>query len=523
MDFFLQIIRLLSEPPASIIYHLVTLLALQVVFALSYSRRRRDDDDANAQRLMWAAAAIFLGRLLLLVVGLVNAREPAQAAALLPPLEQAVNTATAALMVWSLIPPPKRWPRLWDVLLLLVMVLIGVFFLFSAQSWREQIEAGLSAFASTPQNVIWTIFQIVLLAGGLSFSLVTARAKEALPAVILAILLLAAILHLWTYFDTIPIDTNVAYWLRLGYLIALPLWAVYAYQYYLSPLLASEQTYEASVARFGETLGRASEVIATRQRERRIAKSLEMATYLLEAEFASIGLVDHRNEQRINFSSNITNASTPAIKQWALDLSRHPTLKAAFKQGQTIELLPTGLGARQVHDFYGAFGSDPQGPLLIHPLVDDVTHFGLLVVAARRGLEEWTVEQKQLMPGLAKYISQSVANSAVPAPSYAAVTPPPARREVTETVPSAIFLDQVRLNSLQAERDELRAELEEAIERRKKAEEKALVTQKQARYLAAALRAAQSRQQEDELAANAPDTSNSAAPDVHSPDQSNQA
>jgi len=496
MDFLQQLIRLLTEPPGSIIYHLVTLFALQVVFALSYSRWRRDADDDQAQQLMWASAAIFLGRLLLLLAGLYYGRDLQQAAWVLPPLEQAINTATAALLVWSLSPRPTRWPRLLDILLALILVLISIMYLFFAQEWKNQVIEGITYYSGTPQAVAWVIFQIILLIAGLVYLLLSSQRREPLPAIILGVLLLAGVIHLWNYPEHIAADTNIPYWIRLGYLIAFPLWAVYAYQHVLSPLLTSDAAHKDSVDRFGSALDEAAEVIATRQRERRISKSLEMATNLLDAAFVSIGLVDHRNPRRINFSSNLANGEAAGIKHWAIDLTRHPSLNAAFMQDQTVELLPTGLGARQLHDFYGSFGIDPLGPLLIHPLVDNGSHIGLLVVAASQEQEQWTEEQKSLVPGLASYIAQAILNSQLPLVQYTAVPPAPEPRDVTETVPSAILLDQVRLSSLEAERDELKSALEEAIERRKQAEEKALVIQKQARYLAAALRVAQESEQE---------------------------
>ncbi len=499
MDFLLEIIRLLSEPPGNIIYHLITLLALQVVFAMSYSRWRRDDNDLLAQRLMWASAAIFLGRVLLLLAGLFYNQEPQKAAAILPPLEQAANTATVLLLVWSLIPSPKRWPRLWDILLIVSLVLITILYLFFAQEWAEQIDSGVAYYGGTPQAIVWGIIQISVLIAGMISLLLDSGKREPLAAIILSILLFAAIINLWNYAEFIPTDTNVPYWTRFGYLLAFPLWAIFAYQHYLSPILISESAYEDSVTRFGAALDGAAEVIVTRQRERRILKSLDMATHLLDAAFVSIGVVDRRNTQRINFSSNSIDAYSSTVKQWAIDLSRHPTLNAAIHQGQTVELLATGLGARQLHEFYNAYGSDPLGPLMIHPLVKNGSNIGLLVIAAKPNQEEWAADLKSLLPGLAAFISQAITNTSVKAVQYAAVPPTPMPREANETVPSAILLDQVRLSSLQAERDELKSALEEAVARRKQAEEKALVIQKQARYLAAALRAAQ-QAKNDEVA-----------------------
>ncbi len=495
MDFLQQAILLLTEPPGSVIYHLVTLFALQVVFALSYSRWRKDGDDDQAQRLMWASAAIFLARVLLLSIGLLFGRDPQQAAELLPPLEQAVNTATMAMLVWSLAPRPTKWPRFLDILLVIILVLTGVLFLFFVPEWKNQVSAGSIHYNSTTQAVVWTIMQIVILAAGLIYLLISSENREPLPAVIVTVLLLTAVVHLWNYPEFIPSGTNIPYWIRFGYLIAFPLWAVFAYQHVLTPLLASESTYKDAVSKFSSALDDAAEVIATRQRERRISKSLVMASHLLNAASVSIGFVDKRNPRRINFSSSLVKEVGSGIRQWAIDLSGHPTLNAAFIQDQTLELIPSGLGARQLHDFYSAFNIDPLGPLLVHPLKDNDLHIGLLVIAAVKEQEFWADDQKALMPGLAAYISQALLNSQLPAVQYSAVPPPATTRGVSQTVPSAILLDQVSLSSLKAERDELKLALNEAVERRKLAEEKALAIQKQARYLAAALRAAQESKQ----------------------------
>jgi hypothetical protein len=65
-----DLIELVSQPPGNVIYHLITLFALQIVFALSFSRWRRNRHDRQALRMVWAAGSIFLLRLGLLLAGL---------------------------------------------------------------------------------------------------------------------------------------------------------------------------------------------------------------------------------------------------------------------------------------------------------------------------------------------------------------------------------------------------------------------------------------------------------------------
>jgi len=491
MEFLQQIIKLLSDPPGSVIYHLVTLFALQVVFAISFSRWRRSPDDSQAQRLTWASAAIFAGRVILLFVGLFNSSNPQQAASILPPLEQAINTMTIALLVWSLIPLPSRSPRLPDIILVVILVLTGVMYLFFAQGWQNQIDSGVTYYNSTLQATIWTVLQIIILTAGLVYLLLKTKLQDALPAITIIVLLLATVAHLFNQNELVPTDTNIPYMIRFGYLIAFPLWAVYAYQYTLTPLLVSQSVYRTSVIRFGSSLEEAAQIIATRQLQRRIAKSINMTSALLEAEFVAIGLVDPQNPQQMCFSSNLQDESVREKKSWVLNLNQQSTFCLALAQDNTMELLAEGLGARQLHEFYKTVGMEPKGPLLVHPLTANGKNVGLLVVAAPADQKNWPVEKRELLPGLAKYQAQAIVNSQTPLEAPVVVPPPPGPRDSTSMVPSAILLDQVRLQGLQSERDELHTALEKTKMEKKQAEAKALAAQKQARYLAAALRAAQ--------------------------------
>lgn len=57
--FLEQLIGLLSQPPGSIIYHVLVLFALQVVLALTYVRWQRDPNDEGARRMTLAAGGFW--------------------------------------------------------------------------------------------------------------------------------------------------------------------------------------------------------------------------------------------------------------------------------------------------------------------------------------------------------------------------------------------------------------------------------------------------------------------------------
>ena len=339
-----QIIQILSEPPGSFIYHLITLFALQVVFAISYSRWRRQPDDEVARNMSYAAGGIFLGRLALLIVGIYYGRDPVTAAAVLPPLEQAINTASVAMLVWSLIPRPEQYPRVMDIMLIMTLVLTGVLYLFFAQEWQNQATAGIP-YNGTQQASLWTVSQIALLAIGLGYLLFRGRELGALPPIILGALLITYIIHFWNYPEFVPTGTNVAYWIRLGNLIALPLWAVYAYQHAMAPLLASETRLQDSVTKFGDSLNQAAQVIATQQPQRRLVFALAMVNQMFDTSSAAIGLTDKQDRNTLVFHRALPELGPGELKKWQIALADHTTLAAVLNQDSSTELLRDGLGS----------------------------------------------------------------------------------------------------------------------------------------------------------------------------------
>ncbi len=490
MDLTGQIIQLLSEPPGSFVYHIITLFALQVVFAISYTRWRRCPEDDYARNMSWAAAAIFLGRLALLLAGLYYGRDPAAAAGILPPLEQAINTASILLLVWALIPAPEQHPRLLDILLVTGLILTAVMYIFFAQEWQAAIAGGETAFHGTMQATIWSLVEIAILAAGLLYLVFKGRALGALPPIILSVLLLFHIIHLWNYPEFIPTNTNVAYWIRLGNLIAIPLWAVFAYLYAMTPLLESESKLQESVDKFGVSLAQAAQVIATPQPQHRLAYSLQLTNKLFDTSFSAIGLLDADDAQRIVFYYLLSNRGPGEIQEWQVNLADQAALAAALKQSGSTVLYRDGLGSRQLYAFFDASDLEPAKTLLFYPLTSNGQAIGLLVLPLPGNGDHLIDEKVSLVPGVAQFVAQALTNSQTP-PRTTGPEPEPPLQPVMASVPAAIVMDRARLQDLEHDLDQARADLQEAEQKRRHAEANAAAAQKQARYLAAALRAVQ--------------------------------
>lgn len=413
MAFLQQIIDLLSRPPGSVIYHLLTLFSLQVVLALAFSRWQRDANDESARRMTFAAGGVLIARLILLFVGLMVEADPARARIVLPPLEQAIDMATVLLLVWGLAPFAMDRPRLADGVLLISLVIVAVMYLFFFQDWQNRVTAtGMAtAYIGTIQAYVWGVLQMAILGAGLVWLVLNRTSRLTLRPIIVAVTLLAHVANFFNYPEIIPSGTEVVYWLRLGYLVAFPLWAVLAYRDNMRGLLTAAEAERTQAAQLARNLRLSTEVINARIPEVRLEQALDMVTGLVPAQFAAIGLIDEKNPQRIVFGQPRPATSRDTSYGRQINLSDHAAFRLAYEQQRGIELLPRGVGARQAHELSQQFNVGALGPVFVEPLVVDNYCLGFLMLAAPPTVQNWSDRDRAIIPGLAAFIAQAIANS----------------------------------------------------------------------------------------------------------------
>lgn len=413
MAFIQQIIELLSRPPGSVIYHLLTLFALQIVLALAFSRWQRDPNDESARRMTFAAGGILVARLIMLFVGLMVEGDTERARIVLPPLEQAIDMATVLLLVWGLAPFAMDRPRLADGVLLVSLVVVAVMFLFFFQDWQNRVSAtGLStAYIGTIQAYVWGVLQMAILAAGLVWLVLQRGSRFTLRPIIAVIVLLAHVANFFNYPEIIPSGTEVVYWLRLGYLVAFPLWAVQAYRDNLRGLLTPSEADRLQATHLARNLRFSTGVISAHIPEVRLEQALDMVTGLVPTRFAAIGLMDDKNPQRVVFSQVRPAPARETGYGRQINLSDHAAFRLAYEQQRGIELLPRGVGARQTHELAQQFNVGGLGPVFVEPLVVANQCIGFLMLAAPPTAQNWTERDRAIIPGVAGFIAQAIANS----------------------------------------------------------------------------------------------------------------
>jgi signal transduction histidine kinase len=495
MSFIQQLIQLLTEAPGSIVYHFVTLFSIQAALGLALWQWRRhvakDSADPLARQIAWAMSGILFARLTI-IFAILFTPDPALAARILPPLEQAIDAITVSIIVWVFAPRLPGFPHLGDVALLIVLLFTGFMYAFFARSWIEQVENGVavSSYLASGQANVWNIFQLSLLAFGAVLVILGRQHQWVLRLTILLILFVAHLGQLLTDPATVPTGSDIAYWVRLGNLFAFPLLVVVVYRHNLAQLLSNQALYRTSAEQLGRPLQLSRSVIDSLDVNNTLNKALRMAADLVQAEYTAIAVISLENNNQLHLVSAHTpldkapDASQSQIRRqnWALNLADWPAIRLAMQQRQRVELIPNGLGARQLHDIYQELGINGLGSLLIEPLLVPENELGVLLLAGPAERERWPAEDKSLSFTVAAFLAQAIQN----ARQYQQTLQETGRiSAVDETVVSG------RLIALEQELSQAKAEIESLAARWKHSESQLAAESQRTRDLAMALETAE--------------------------------
>jgi signal transduction histidine kinase len=423
MSFLQQLIQLLTEAPGSIVYHLVTLISIQAALGLALWQWRHNvskgKDSPLAKRMVWGMSGILLSRLAIIIAVLLLSDQQS-AVSILPPLEQAIDTATVAIIVWLFTPHISALPLLGDVVLLILLLFTAFMYAFFAQAWVEQAAVTGVDYVTSDKAFVWHIFQISLLFIGAFLVLLARWSQWGLRLSVLFILLLAHAGQILTNWSTVlPTDSDIAYWVRLGNLLAFPLLAIFIYRHNLIQLLTDQANYKSSAEQLSRHLQLSRSVIESLDINHTLQKSLQMAADLVQAEYTALAVVSHNDPGQLHLVSDHSSANGASDaaqnragqQKWALNLVDWPAIRLAMQQQQRVELIPNGLGARQLFDFYKELGVHGLGSLLIEPLLVAGNEIGVLLLAGPADLERWSKEDKSLSFTVAAFLARAIQNA----------------------------------------------------------------------------------------------------------------
>lgn len=427
-------LSLLGTQAGSLIYHLIVLLVIEAGLVIARGQWRRSRDTwpyamANQARAQTIAMAAMLGlRALLVAAALLTGGSPATGAALIPPLERAVDVATLGLLAWAFVPALRERFPLGVGLLVANTVAVGVFYVILTALWANYIpQAGLAFpdYNTSGQDWIWGIWQILI-----TIAVIVALAEDlsqetssgqglGLSVVAFGGLLIGYGLHLLVLIGILPPYSvpNVPAWTRLGQLIAYPLLVFTIYQETIASLSSkSEELRGLSQTSLEQIKG----LVSLFEASRRISQSLDLSQVLedstesiaqaLNADQCAVALLEDGQTNQLRLSAIYNPARQGRGESVRLPLNEQQAIKHVLRRTRQVKINEQD-ASPEIRVLFSLMGSEQTGPIIIQPLVQNDTALGVVIVGNGASRRPFSVSETQLSRTLADQLTVAIENA----------------------------------------------------------------------------------------------------------------
>ena len=428
MLFLRDAVRLITSPPGDLVYHLVTLFAIQLVLGIAFGHWNRNRRDPGAIRLLVTGAGLALVRALLMFIAVLDLGGVLSAQVIVPPLERLIEFAIILLVTWAFLPILQQYPRLGMTLLLVALVAaMGFYATSTVFRLRGDPYAG-AAYNGDPQAVVWEFGSIVFLTAALVVALVRRRGNWGWLVWLLALWLAGHVAQVLVPFG----DSDIAGWVRLTNLAGLPLLAGLAYRQALnaSPTVSRDATLD-----LVSTLEAIRRIETGRDVETALRLAATAIARVVKTDMVGIGLALAGPAKRVRIVAlHPPTTATLANQEVILAASQYPLLAAAFETGRQQRAQQPGAlssrfgwsrpAQRIGHDPLGTsqgrsaaaalcqrLGFEQAGPFLAQPLSAGGTVLGVMLIGNPLSLQPLTQHDERMAQAVGAAVAASLSGA----------------------------------------------------------------------------------------------------------------
>ena len=407
IQFVLDLRDFVATQPEDLAYHLVTLFAIQLILFVSFGHWRRHRHEQGAARLLLTGVGFTLARVSLMVLAVLDrvGTLGSSVVALLPPLERFFELATVALAAWAFLSILEKQAGLGVALLLVVLLVAGVGCAVSAYFWIRDSGQGV-AYNAHAQAMVWQIATIVLLVISVIATLVWRGADWGLAFFLFVVWLGGHVMQLVSP----NVNSDIAGWVRLASVVALPLLAALVYRRALSATPTADES-------AGDDM---LEVVGILQAVRRIeeAGDIEAALELASASIArtlgtdviAVGLPIIGPSKGVRIAGMFPPTGAKLARQdLTLLAPDHPLLASVLQTGRMERAYGRRLEST-VSGIYHTLGFQRAGPLILQPLVEGNSLMGVVVAGNPTSRRRFTAREEQILQAVAAAVTASLAN-----------------------------------------------------------------------------------------------------------------
>ncbi len=413
MPFLRDIIALIVTPPGDLVYHLITLFAIQIILGIAVGHWNRNRRDPAAIRLLIAGFVFALARAVLMLVAMLHRIGMLQSNVVLPPLERYLDLVTLLLAIWAFLPLLKQHVRL-GVMILISSLLIatGVYAAFAALWPQEALDVSYNGYW---QERVWVLSGIILLGVAFVASLIRRIDDWSWAACLFAIWLTGYTLQ---FINPALTESHTAGWIRLANLAALPLVASLVYRRALSapPVSVAADVDEDVSTAIISILDATQRIENTQDTEAALNLAAPSIAHTLEADMVAIGLPSSDSGKKLRIIALYPSTGTMlAHREPTLLISRYPLLANAIKTGH-LQHAKAPSKDPSITALYHQLGFEHSGPLLAQPLVhedkdkDEGDWLGILL-AGLNSQRHWSIRDEQIVQAIGAAITTALVNA----------------------------------------------------------------------------------------------------------------
>jgi signal transduction histidine kinase/GAF domain-containing protein len=400
-----QALELVSEAPGNLVYFLVTIFALEAMFAMSLGAWLRGQRSPQVRRWMLGSLGMLLTRALLIISAVFVAGGVISATAVMPPLERAMDAMLLLFLGWAALPLADKYT---DVLtgILAVGLLAGlVGYALAGWIWYQAATDDPELiFNGYMQDFTWSVIALGLLSAIMAGLLARRGQHWELLSGALLLMMAGTGLHLLA-----ADESNVASWIRLGNLAAYPLLAALVYRRvfdWQGAALAAQRPPRREGLDW-ELLQTTHKIGDSLDLDTTLVTSVSAAAKVLQAEVCALGLPTERSHRR--FELGVVQAQNrPTEEGGAFELSDHPLVKRAIRTRRQIIVTEARADTAAL---LALMGEKDAGPLLLQPLMDDRVVVGILIAGNPASQRSWNERQRRLGVTLGQQIAIAVSNA----------------------------------------------------------------------------------------------------------------
>lgn len=407
----------LSALPGGLVYHLVTLFAIEAALGMALGQWQRSRQKSSLHMAV-AFGGLLLMRLCLMVVALLAWQGFLEPATLVPPLERFFDVAGVVLLCWAFVLPSLDSPDLSRLFLIANLSLATMTCLVLTPLWYLDFAAVAKLnYNGYWQDIVWSIWKLLLFCTACLILLWRASRERGLLLSVFTCLLVGSFLHqmvVWLAPDFYEV-AHIAGWERWANLVAFSLLAVAVYRIVITEITSPSRGIETvaegvedEIDKFLPLFRASQKTGASLELPIAVSSAVEGAAQALRADMCAIAFpTDDKTDE---FHLAAIYPQRMREEDISFTLHDQQIIRPAVRRREQIVTNSTE-GDAQVMKLYALMGFSEMGPLLIQPLLREHNVIGILIVGNPHTKRAFSSGDFQLSRALADQIIVAIENA----------------------------------------------------------------------------------------------------------------